>query len=83
MFSSDLHLSLRAGVLALVVLEQEGWQTDQLSFYLGPDPSLWVHRPQHQPHLWTAGWYKGEGPADPKLEDLHDPGQPEDIQEDS
>lgn len=33
------HLG-KAGELTLVVQAQESWQTDQLSYYSGPDPGL-------------------------------------------
>jgi hypothetical protein len=46
---------------------------DQLSYHPGPDPELWVRT-----HLWTAGVCEEGGPADPKLQDLHDTKQQQD-----
>ena len=37
----------------------------------------------HPPCLWSAGACEGTGPADPKLQDLHDTGQQQDTQEES
>lgn len=38
---------------------------------------VWV---QHLPHQWSAGTRERASPADPKLQNLHDIGQQQDIQ---
>ena len=44
---------------------------------------LWVGPPQYPPHIWTAVAFEVVGPADPKLQDLHDTRQQQYIQEES
>jgi len=80
-----------AGELTLVVWVWESlfwchelsWQADQLSYYPGQDPGLWVDPPQHLLHLWTVGACEGADPIASKLQDLHDTGQEQDIWEES
>ena len=55
------------------------WRADQLKHHQGPDPGLGGGPPQHLPHLSTLGAGEGSWPADPKLQDLHDTGQQQEI----
>lgn len=51
-------------------------------YYPGPEPGqCTMSTPPHSPHLQTAITSKGADPADLKLQDLHETGQQEDIQE--
>lgn len=67
--------------LALLVRTRESWQADQPCNYSGPEPGLWVGPPQYPPHLGSAGAHEGTSFADPKLQNLHDIGQQQDVQE--
>jgi hypothetical protein len=63
---------------------QENWQADETSYHQCPDSGLWVGPPQyHLPHLWMTGAQEGVSPTDPKLQDLYDLRQQQDIQEES
>ena len=61
----------------------ESQQTDQPSYHPIPEPGLFISPPPHPPHLGSAGAPEGAGPADPKLQDLHDKEQQQSIQEES
>ena len=61
---------------------ESGW-ADQLSYHSGPDPGFWIGTPQHLTHLWVAGAHERTGPTDPKLQNLHDTGQQQNIREES
>lgn len=64
-------LAGQAGELVLVAQVQESREADQLSYHPGPDPA--------SPHLRTPGAFNRAGPSEPKLQDLHDTGQQQDI----
>lgn len=62
---------------------QESWQGDWLSCHLGPHQCIWDYTSQQWPHAWTARAYERASFADQKLQELHDTGQPQNIQEQS
>jgi hypothetical protein len=79
-------LAMALGVLGRAVLEsllvvwmQVSWWADQLSYLAGPNPGLWVANFYLMYELLRV--CGGASPADPKLQDLHDTGQKQDIWE--
>ena len=69
------------GELAPVVWMQKSWQADQLKYLSGPNAGPLMGLPHNLPpsiNCWSA-WRAG--PTDPKLQDLHDTRQQQDIQE--
>lgn len=63
--------------LTLPMRVKDSWQPDQPSNY----PDL---EPEHYPlHLRSAEACEGAGPADSKIQDLHDTEQQKDVQEES
>lgn len=67
---STLHLGSKEE-LALVAWVLVSLWADQLSYYPGSHPGLWVGPPR----LWVAGACEGASPAQQKLQDRHNSGQ--------
>ena len=72
-----------AGELAPVVWVQESWGADQLSYYKGQIQGSELAHPNICPICELPEHLKGASPVDPKLQDLHDTGQQQDILEES
>jgi hypothetical protein len=55
----------------------------QLRYLLDTDLGLWIGSTEHLPHWWTVGGCEGANSTNPKLQNLHDTGQQQDIWEES
>jgi hypothetical protein len=66
-----------------VALARRAYRVDHLRCLSGLDSGLCIGAHQYPPHRKTAGVQKVADPTDPKLQDLHDTEQPEDIRTES
>jgi hypothetical protein len=74
------HCRDSTGDLALVTWAQESWQADQLTQLPPKHKSISL---SWSTLTWSAGACEGAGSTDPKLQDLHDTGQQQDVWEES
>lgn len=80
--SSELFRAMLESALRWWGQGRASWPAAQPCNYPGPEGGLWVGPPQI-PHLWSVGASKGNGPADPKMQNLHNTGQQQESQEKS